>query len=103
MTYSPNNLIEIDDNNSTTTILTAGSTFTGTATLVDKFPSVGATVSTDQNGTIYFEFSPDGINWDTSLSFNYNTSRINPPHQFSVLGRYLGFVSQIPVHQIRHT
>ena len=88
MTYDPYSYIEKDNNNSTTDILASGSTFTGAPTLVDRFPSVGAVIATDQNGTIYFEFSPDGTNWDTSLSFSYDTARINPPHQFSVLGRY---------------
>lgn len=65
--------------NSSTTALNNGETFTGTAEL-NKHTDVMVWVSTDQNGVIYAEFSQDGTNWDTSLSFNYNTSRINPPH-----------------------
>lgn len=73
--------------NSSTATLTAGSTFTGTGELND-YPDVLVGVKTDQNGTLYIEFSPDGTNWDTSLSFNYDTARINPPHKFIKGSRY---------------
>lgn len=65
--------------NSSETILNNGETFTGTAEL-NKHTDVMVWVSTDQNGILYAEFSQDGTNWDTSLSFNYDTTRINPPH-----------------------
>lgn len=65
--------------NSSTSTLTAGSTFTGTAEL-NEHSDVMVQVTTDQNGTLYMEFSPDGTNWDTSLTFYYDTARINPPH-----------------------
>ncbi len=73
--------------NSTTTLLTAGSTFTGTAEL-NAYPDVMITVKTDQNGTLYFDFSPDGTNFDSTLSFQYDTSRINPPHILVKGARY---------------
>jgi hypothetical protein len=73
--------------NSSTTLLNTGNTFTGTGELND-YSDVMVQVSTDQNGVLYCEFSPDGTNWDTSLSFNYNTSRINPPHVFVKGNRY---------------
>ncbi len=65
--------------NSSESILTTGSTFTGTAEL-NSFTDVMVNVKTDQNGTYYMEFSIDGTNWDSSLSFEYDTTRINPPH-----------------------
>jgi hypothetical protein len=65
--------------NSSITPLTSGSTFTGTAELND-ISDVLVYVTTDQNGVLYCEFSSDGTNWDTSLSFQYDTARINPPH-----------------------
>ena len=65
--------------NSSTTPLAAAATFTGTGEL-SGLPDVMVTVATDQNGTLYFDFSTDGINWDSSLSFIYDTTRINPPH-----------------------
>lgn len=43
------------------------------------------TTATDQNGTIYVEFSPDGgDNIDSTLSFAYDTARINVPHILTV-------------------
>lgn len=66
--------------NSTSTLLTAGSTFTGESELNTDYNEVMVSVKTDQNGILYCEFSPDGNNWDLSLSFTYDTARINPPH-----------------------
>jgi len=65
--------------NSSTTPLTNGSTFTGTGEL-NVSTDVMLYVYADQNGVLYAEFSQDGTNWDTSLSFQYRTDRINPPH-----------------------
>jgi len=73
--------------NTTTAPLTAGSTFVGTGEIND-WEDVMVQIKTDQNGTFYCEFSPDGTNWDTSLSFVYDTSRINAPHKFIKGYRY---------------
>lgn len=73
--------------NSSTTLLTASSTFTGTAELND-YPNVMVQVATDQNGTLYYDFSNDGTNWDTTLTFYYDTNRINPPHNVVKSYRY---------------
>jgi len=73
--------------NTSVTPLNTGVTFTGVGEL-NEYPSVMVQVSTDQNGTLYIEFSQDNTNWDTSLSFKYNTTRINPPHIFEKGQRY---------------
>jgi hypothetical protein len=73
--------------NSTTTPLSSGITFSGTAELND-YSDVMVSVKTDQNGTYYMEFSTDGTNWDSSLSFSYDTTRINPPHVLVKGSRY---------------
>jgi len=73
--------------NSSTTLLASGATYTGTAELNDA-PDVMVVIKSDTNGTVYYEFSVDGSNWDTSLSFVYSTTRINPPHIFVKGGRY---------------
>tara|TARA_R110000787_G_scaffold49859_4_gene119266 strand:- start:9949 stop:11349 length:1401 start_codon:yes stop_codon:yes gene_type:complete len=73
--------------NSSTTPLTSAATFTGTAEL-NSYSDVMVYVATDQNGTYYVEFSSDGINWDTSLSFIYDTNNINAPHTFVKAERY---------------
>ena len=74
--------------NTTTTLLTAASTYTGTFEQND-YPEVLIQANTDQNGTLYVDFSPDGVNVDTTLTFFYNTERINPPHVFVKANRYV--------------
>lgn len=69
--------IVVDANNTTTATLTAGSTYTGTATNILGYeqvnvqifgrPGVVAGDGTSAQGTFFFEFSPDGTNWDTSV------------------------------------
>lgn len=49
--------------NNSTTPLTAGATFTGTAEQ-NNFPDVYISCVTDQAGTLYFDFSNDGTNWN---------------------------------------
>ena len=73
--------------NTSTTPITSGDTFTG-ATEFNSEQDVMVVLATDVNGTLYIEFSTDGINWDTSLRFYYNTSRINPPHILTKGPRY---------------
>ena len=73
--------------NNSITPLNNGITFVGESE-INAYTDVMVQVATDQNGTLYCEFSPDGINWDTSLSFEYNTNRINPPHIFVKAERY---------------
>jgi hypothetical protein len=65
--------------NSSETALLAAATFTGEEE-INNYSDVMVQVETDQNGELYMEFSPDGTNWDTSLTFYYYTDRINPPH-----------------------
>lgn len=53
--------------NSTATPLNAGQTFTGTGEL-NNLPDVAVSCVTDQDGTLYMEFSSNGTNWDSSIS-----------------------------------
>lgn len=78
---------ELSTVNSSSTPLGSSATFTGTAEL-NAYPDVMVSVKADQNGTFYLELSPDGTNWDTSLSFVYDTNRINPPHILVKGNRY---------------
>ena len=73
--------------NSSSTVLAAGATFTGTAELVVMFPSVIASLKTDQDGTLYLEFSPDGTNWDSSLSYSVAAST-NEVHRLTITRKY---------------
>lgn len=73
--------------NSTTTLLNTGVTFTGIGEDVSIYNSVVVAAKTDQDGTLYIEFSPDNINWDSSLVFtNYASS--NEVHRITVTRKY---------------
>jgi hypothetical protein len=76
-TVSVAHSIVVDANNSTATPLAAGATFTGVATDISSYqqvniemygrPSAIAGDGTTAKGTLFFEFSPDGANWDVSV------------------------------------
>ena len=69
--------IVVDPNNTTTAVLVAGATYTGTATNILIYnqinlnlfarPGIAAGDVSSAKASLYFEFSPDGINWDTSV------------------------------------
>jgi hypothetical protein len=79
----------VDANNSSSTLLNAGATFTGTATDVSKYSDVIVAVATDQNGSYTIQFSSDGTNWDSTLTRYYRTAQINVPHRFSVTRKFM--------------
>jgi hypothetical protein len=79
---------EVNAANSTTTPLNSGATFTGTAVDVSSFSSVVFGCYTDQNGTLYLEFSTDGTNWDSSLSFSI-LANTNDVHRVTVTRKYM--------------
>ena len=76
-----------DVENTSSTILTNGSTYTGTAVDVSAYASVTIAVKTDQSGIAYMEFSPDATNWYSSLSFNVEAD-VNEVHRLSVTRKY---------------
>ena len=55
--------------NSTTTPLTGSATFTGTWELTEA-PEVAVQCKSDVAGTLYFDFSPDGTNVDSTFPVN---------------------------------
>ncbi len=73
--------------NSSSDPLANGATFTGTAYDVSEYGSVVTAVKTDQAGTLYMEFSTDGTNWDSSLSFSVSAS-VNEVHRLSVTRKW---------------
>jgi len=77
----------VDTNNSSTAPLNNNVTFTGTATDVSSYPSVVFAVKTDQDGMAYIDFSIDGTNWDSTLSFNI-TANVNEVHRITVTRKY---------------
>lgn len=74
----------VDSANSTTTLLTAGNTFTGDWVQVTNYDSVVIAVKTDQEGTLTLELSPDGVNADSTLVRYYRTTQIEAPHRFTL-------------------
>ena len=78
----------ISASNSSTTLLAAGATFTGTAEDVTAFNSVMIAVKTDQDGTYTVQFSNDGTNWDSTLTRYFRLGQIDPPHRFTVTRQY---------------
>ena len=70
---SGNTFGTISVNNSTTTALSDGATYTGTGEKSD-FPDVMVTLKTDAPGTLKMEHSHDGTNWDSSLTFGVSAN-----------------------------
>ncbi|MFA5031182.1 MAG: hypothetical protein WC495_06375 [Patescibacteria group bacterium] len=68
---------EVGANNSSTTNLTSGNsyTFTGTGTSTLGVAALQWNLKTDQNATVYIEQSDDDTNWDISDSFAYYYSK----------------------------
>lgn len=89
MSYLPSDTSFVSDGNSSTTPLSGSATFTGTGELVSA-PQVGFMVKTDQPGTVYFDFSNDGTNWDSTFPVNgFNVAaNISEFHTAVKLGRY---------------
>jgi hypothetical protein len=87
MAYLPN-INRISTLNSSTATLTAGSTFTGTWEDVTLYNSIVVAIKTDQNGTFTVQFSPDGVNVDSTLTRYYQTTQIEAPHRFTITRQY---------------
>jgi hypothetical protein len=74
--------------NTTTTPINDGITFTGTGELND-YSDVMVSCKTDRAGVIYFDFSNDGVNWDTFPTNGFNVSaNIHEFHTAVKGGRY---------------
>lgn len=62
--------IIVGANNSSTTPLGSGATFTGTGELIDGYQEITVNLAgapTTAPGTVFMEFSPDNVNWDVSI------------------------------------
>lgn len=82
-------LNKVSSSNSSTTALNAGQTFTGAWEDVSLFNSIVVALSTDQSGTLYLEFSPDGVNVDGTVPpILYTQGGSNPPHILKVTRKY---------------
>ena len=73
--------------NSYSTPISSNASYTGTYVDVSNYSSVLTAVKTDKSGILYMQFSPDGTNWDSSLSF-FVASGTNEVHRLSVTRQY---------------
>lgn len=68
-------------NNSTTTSLGIAGTFTGTSELITSYQEIDINIAgtpSNASGTLYFEFSPDGTNWDVSVPVTLTSLSVVP-------------------------
>jgi len=87
MAYLPINDNKTSTLNSTSTLLNTGATFTGTAEDVSKYNSLVIAAKTDQDGSMFVDFSNDGTNWDSILTFNV-TASTNEVHRITITRKY---------------
>lgn len=72
---------------STATPLNTATTFTSAAEDVSAHPSIIVSCKTDQDGILYIDFSTDGTNWDSTLTYTI-TANTNEAHRLTVTKQY---------------
>jgi hypothetical protein len=77
----------IGEANSTNVALANGETFTGKKDDVTGFNSVVFSAKTDTNCKIYADFSVDGENWDSTLTFEI-AANVNEVHRLTVTRKF---------------
>jgi hypothetical protein len=77
----------VSSSNNTTTPLNASATFTGASEEAIPYTSVVVACKTDQNGTLYVDFSTDSTNWDSTLSFSV-AANVNEVHRITVTRKF---------------
>lgn len=83
-----NSFGELSTSNNSTAPLTSGSTFTGTAEQ-NNFPDVYVSCITDQAGTLFFDFSNDGTNWNVFPPAGFTLAAgVHEAHKALKAGRY---------------
>lgn len=69
--------------NGTTAALASSATYTGTWEDVSHYSTLVISVRTDQAGTLFCDFSPDGTNSDSTLTFSIS-STVGELHRLSI-------------------
>lgn len=82
------NLGYIDSNNSSSVILTASSTYTGSFINVTHYAKGCVTVYTDQKGTLYVEHSSDSTNIDMTETY-YVQASSGKVHNINMCSKYV--------------
>lgn len=72
---------------SSATALNTGVTFTSASEDVSTHASLVVACKTDQNGILYVDFSIDGTNWDSTLTFTI-TANVPEAHRLTVTRQY---------------
>lgn len=79
----------VSEKNSTTTPLGIGGTFTGEWEICYDHEVISFAINTDQDTDVQLQFSSDGVNTDSTVSYEYKSSvGFEPPHQLSILRKY---------------
>lgn len=78
----------VDPRNSTDTPLAIGETYTGAWVETLQFPTVILSVFADQHCLYYIQYSPDTVNVDSTLSFEFHPERVEPPKRLTNTRRY---------------
>lgn len=73
---------------STNDPLGADETYTSTWVNVSYFSSILLAVATDQNGTYQIDFSPDGVNVDSTITYTYRAGLVNVPHRLTITRKW---------------
>jgi hypothetical protein len=73
--------------NNTTGALLSNQAWTGESESISKYSSVIVAAKSDADGTLHMQFSPDAVNWDSSLSFTVE-SGVNEVHRLSITRPY---------------
>jgi len=79
---------DLSTSNNSTTPLNTGATFTGAAEQ-NNFPDVYVSCITDQAGTLFFDFSNDGTNWNVLPPAGFTlVAGVHEAHKALKAGRY---------------
>lgn len=78
--------------NSSSTAIDNGDNFAGAWENVSGYNSLVTAVATDQDGYYEIQFSPDGVNVDSTLTRYYRVSQIEPPHRFTITRDYFKII-----------
>lgn len=81
----------VDTGNSTSVALSDGAVFIGEWT-ERSGPEIIMAPASDQDFSWVIQFSPDGVNVDSTLSYTYDASAINPPRYLVLTRRYYRIV-----------
>lgn len=75
---------QLSAENSSSVALAADASFTGEWVDLSAYSDVLVAVATDADGDYQVQFSPNGVDVDSSLTRHYRTNRINAPHRFVI-------------------